>query len=194
MFSDISFCKENIELGFSKVHNAELIIANNINELKKKINKEKGWVIVLGSALNREAACNKKVDIILSPHMGILRDHMNSRNSGLNDTVCKIAKKNKIAVGISFSEILNSKGITRAEKIGRIMQNIRLCRKYKVQMILANFATNKKEMRGPRDLMSFGIVLGMTPKEAEQSLTNMDEIIKKKNLEKRTIAEGITEA
>ena len=50
------------------------------------------------------------------------------------------------------------------------MQNIRLCRKYKVKMVLASFATDKFEMRDARDLISFGVCLGMNPGEAKKAL------------------------
>ena len=51
--------------------------------------------------------------------------------------------------------------------MGRIMQNIRLCRKYNVSMVFASFAEAKWEMRSAKDLMSFAVLLGMTPKEAK---------------------------
>jgi RNase P/RNase MRP subunit p30 len=54
-----------------------------------------------------------------------------------------------------------------------MMQNIDFCRKYKIKTAIASFARNPYEMRGPRDLMSFGIVLGMHPKEANDSLDSV---------------------
>ena len=50
------------------------------------------------------------------------------------------------------------------------MQNVRLCRKYKVRMVLASFAHDPWEMRSAYDLLAFGQVLGMTPKEATVAL------------------------
>ncbi len=192
MFSDIVFCKEANELGFSKVHSINLISANNQKQLRNKINKEPGLVVILGSPLNREVISNRKVDILVSPHSGIGRkDYLNSRNSGLNEILCKIARKNEVAVGLSFSEVLNSKGVDRALIIGRMMQNIVLCRKFKVQMVLASFASNESEMRAPKDLLSFGIVLGMNPGEAKKALSVTEEIINKKQLAKNIISEGI---
>ena len=117
---------------------------------------------------NRKAVEDKTTDILLSPERNAQNDKMTSRSSGLNQVLCKLAHDNKIAIGFSFSELLNSK--EKSKIIGRWMQNIRLCRKYKVKMVLASFANNKWEMRLPKDLFSLGLTLGMTGKEADESL------------------------
>ncbi len=129
----------------------------------------KDFKIILGENENsiRKAAENKEIDILLIQDSKA-KDKLSSRDSGLNQVICKLAHENKIAIGFSFSEILKSK--EKHKILGRIMQNIRLCRKYKVKMVLASFANNKWEMRSPKDLFSFGIVLGMTGKEANDAL------------------------
>ena len=68
--------------------------------------------------------------------------------------------------------------------MGRMMQNVKLCKKYKVNMVISSFATSKFELKSPSDLISFGIILGMTPKEAKESILNIDRIfeIKKDKL------------
>src|SRR3989344_7408011 len=82
---------------------------------------------------NRKAVEDKSTDILLSPERNAQNDKLSSRNSGLNQVLCKLAHDNKIAIGFSFSEILKSK--ERSVLIGRIMQNIKLCRKYKVRIV-----------------------------------------------------------
>ncbi len=117
---------------------------------------------------NRKAVENKSTDILLSPERNAQNDKMASRNSGLNQVLCKLAHDNKIAIGFSFTELLNSK--EKSKVIGRWAQNIRLCRKYKVKIVLASFANNKWEMRSPKDLFSLALTLGMTGKEATEAL------------------------
>ncbi|MEM4245288.1 MAG: RNase P subunit p30 family protein [Candidatus Nanoarchaeia archaeon] len=191
MFSDVVFCKDFLELGFSKIYHANLIIANNAKDLRKKISKEFGLVVVLGSHLNRDAVSNRKVDILLSPHSGVSHDYLSSRNSGLNEVLCKLAKKNDVAVGFSFSEILNAERLDRSLILGRVMQNVMLCRKFKVPMVLGSFAFEKSEMRPPKDLISFGMSIGMTPGEAKKALTFVDEIVKSKHELKDFVSEGV---
>ena len=44
--------------------------------------------------------------------------------------ICKLANKNKIAIGFNFNDILKSKN--KGQLIGRMMQNAKLCKKYKL--------------------------------------------------------------
>ena len=119
---------------------------------------------------------NKRIDVVVSLERASGNDFIHYKNSGMNQVLCKLAKKNGIAIGFNFNDILIGKPF-----IGRMMQNVRLCRKYKVNMILASFASNIYEMRNPRDLISFGRCIGMTDKEAKDAVsTNIEEIMSKK--------------
>ncbi len=121
-----------------------------------------------GPKVNRRAVEDKKTDILVSPEMGSGRDSLTQRDSGLNQVLCALARKNQVAIGFSFSGILNAK--YGANLLGKIMQNIRLCRKYKVRMVFASFAKNKFEMRNANDMLAFCRVLGMGGREAKDAL------------------------
>jgi len=86
------------------------------------------------------------------------KDKMHYRNSGLNQVLCNLAKENNIQIGFSFSTILNSKN--RVQLLGRIAQNLKLCKKYKLQTIIASFAQNPSEMRNLDDLKALQSLLG----------------------------------
>lgn len=88
-------------------------------------------------------------------------DGMHQRHSGLNQVLCKLMAENNVIYGISFSKIWGLDIIERSGHLGRIMQNIKLCQKYKVNMILASFAGNPDQMRNPSDLESFLRLLGV---------------------------------
>jgi RNase P/RNase MRP subunit p30 len=126
------------------------------------------FVIVKGGndKVNRLAVSSRKVDILLDPHVGYRKDFMHNRNSGLNQVLCKLARDNNVAIGFSFSNILHSKDY---REFGRIMQNIKLCRKYKIKMIVGNFAKSKLDVRELSDVYSLFKVLGMTGKELKES-------------------------
>jgi hypothetical protein len=99
------------------------------------------------------------------------RDFMHQRGSGFNHIMAKFANNNNIHVGFSFSTILNASKLQSARIIGRIKQNIKLCRKYKVKTVIASFTNNPMDMRAPKDLIAFFTTLGLHPKEAKDSIT-----------------------
>src|SRR3989344_4897415 len=109
---------------------------------------------------NRKIVENKKIDIFLSPEKTRTRDFMHSRDSGLNQVLCELARKNNIAIGFNFNNVLKSEN--REVILGKMMQNVRLCRKYNVKMVILSGANNTYELRGAKDLFSFGLILGMT--------------------------------
>lgn len=150
MIDIICFEGDKFNLGFSEVVNC------------------KNFKIVEGSKDNRKTVENKKIDILLNPEKNSKKDNLHYRNSGLDQVICKLAYKNKIAIGFSFSEFLNSNN--RSELKGKMMQNVKLCRKYKVRMVVASFAKNRYEMRDIKDLLAFCRVIGMNGKEANDAL------------------------
>lgn len=192
MFTDLILCKEHFtDLGFDKVISVNIIEPATKKELRKKLKQESGLRVVLGSSNNRTVAETKKVDILLSPEKGVKRDSLHHRNSGLDTVICSLTKKNSIAIGFNFNDILTNEGTKRAEIIGRMMQNVWLCRKYKLRMVLGSFAKDKWQMRARNDLTSFGITLGMHPEEAKKSLEAINEILKEKKEKRFMIGEGI---
>ncbi len=171
---DIVLMKENkdiIEFG-KKLNFSDIYFLNEKDICKsvKEIQKKKGLVIVEGGSeeLNRKALESKKVDVLINPESEG-KDSIKQRISGLNQVLCKLANKNNILVGFTLDRINNP------DIIGRIMQNIRLCRKYKVKMVFFTFAKDKYEMRQANDLISLLKILGMTPLEAKNSLMNLKE-------------------
>ena len=161
-----------------------IIKASNKAEVRKLIQKARikfPIVCLQGSRdeINREAV-EAKADILLSPEFSREkeRDFMEYKNSGLGTVICKLASKNNVAVGINFSDILQAEGNYREILLGRIRQNVNLCRKYKVNMLLASFASSSFEMRSVIDLRALAEQLGMTPAEAKNSLSLAENIVK----------------
>jgi len=61
--------------------------------------------------------------------------------------MAKTCAKNGVAIGFSMYSILSAGPQKRAIVMGRIMQNIKLCRKFKVKMKIASFAKSPGGMR-----------------------------------------------
>jgi len=170
----VLFKEEGLDLGY------DAVIVARLRKLKEVKGKIQDLVIVEArdSEEARKAAENKNVNIILGIESSSHRDKMHFRDSGLNQATCAFCKANNIAVAIPIAEIINSP--RRNELIGRVMQNIKLYRKYKIRVVAASFAKNKHEQRKPSDIASFLRSLGMTPKEATDALNAVDELLRDK--------------
>ncbi|MFH1327031.1 MAG: RNase P subunit p30 family protein [archaeon] len=136
--------------------NTILIKETNFEKARKKIRESKAQIIFSSDddELNRKILEKEKINILLLNQKN-RKDFSKQRNSGLNQVMAKIAKKNNIAIGINLDEILNSKPKEKSDILGRIRQNIKLCNKSKLEMI---FIGRKKS---PYDLKALGLVLGM---------------------------------
>jgi RNase P/RNase MRP subunit p30 len=131
-----------------------------LNELRNKIKEEKEKVVVLGNdKINRAALEDKKLDVLLSPERNDRKDSLHYRKSGLNQVLCKLAKRNDIAIGFDFSSLINSEKEQRSKIMGRMFFNYKLCKKYKVKMIFSTFAKNKFELRSNDSMRVFERIL-----------------------------------
>ncbi|PIN79604.1 hypothetical protein COV16_03300 [Candidatus Woesearchaeota archaeon CG10_big_fil_rev_8_21_14_0_10_34_8] len=77
-------------------------------------------------------------------------DFMHHRNSGINHVTAKLMAKNKITYGFPVADLINS--TKQGVILGRMKQNIKLCKKYKVEIILASFASDPMDMRNLKDV------------------------------------------
>lgn len=152
MIDIINFEGEEFNLGFKKVlHYKDFNIAKGGSYEK-----------------NMAAVKNRKTDILINAENIHGNDKTHYRNSGMNHQICELARENRVAIGFSFNNILNSENKSRT--FGRMRQNVRLCRKYKIRMMIGSFAENKFGMRHAKDLMAFGRVLGMTGPEVKKAM------------------------
>lgn len=107
---------------------------------------------------------NRNVDIVFELEDSSREDFIHHRNSGLNHVLAKDLFFKEIIVGFSFSLFLRNPKV-----LGRMKQNVKLCRKYDVKMIFASFARDEWEVRSLKDLESFARVIGMSTKEIKDS-------------------------
>lgn len=124
---------------------------------RKKIQEAKEKPIIFSSnndELNRKILEKEKIDILLI-NLEKRKDFQKQRNSGFNQVLARIAKKKNITIGINFDEIIKSKN--KEKILARIMQNIKLCNKYKLKMKFIS----EKYKRNLHDLKSLALVLGM---------------------------------
>lgn len=133
-----------------------IIKEKNFSKLKELVKSNKGKEIVFVSGdddLNRKVL--EKLDIdVLVVLLDARRDFMKQRNSGLNEIMIKLMKKNKTSLGVLVDEIIFSKN--KEKILSRLKQNIDLCKRQDVKMV---FVQNKVDV-DERSLKSLLSVLG----------------------------------
>ena len=133
-----------------------ILTETNFNKLKDQVKKNNKKEIIFSSSdddLNRKVLEKLSVQILLI-NLESRKDYQKQRNSGFNQVMAKIAKKNKIQIGINFDELISSKN--KEKILARIIQNIKLCNKNKIQM---KFISKTKQ--NILNLKSLALVLGM---------------------------------
>jgi ribonuclease P/MRP protein subunit RPP1 len=136
-----------------------LLTQTNFNKLREEVKKNKNKELIFSSdddELNRKVMEKLGIKILLINLAG-RKDFQKQRNSGFNHVLAKIAKKNKISLGINLDEIIESAGKKKVEVLARVVQNIMLCNKDKIQMQFVS----KKYSKNKYDLKSLGLILGM---------------------------------
>lgn len=129
---------------------------------------ESGELAIAEAAENsRDTIAKYSPNIAYNLELSSRKDFAKVRNSGLDKPTCQFARESNVIIAFSFSTILNA--ANQQQLIGRIMQNIRLCKKYKVKTAIASFASEPYEMRSPHELKSFLLSFGMHTSNAKQS-------------------------
>jgi len=143
-----------------------MIDTNNIETARKQIKSEKKPIIVKAkdNAFNRKMLEYGRFDILLSPEAGNReqRDGLRQMDSGINRILAKIASKNNISIGIDFEELNNLDKKEKAVRLGRIRQNITVCRKAKTKIKVLNY-------KDKRDAFSLLLTLGASTAQAKEA-------------------------
>jgi hypothetical protein len=156
------FVKMAEQLGY-----AELVFVGDANlpKSRMKVTSSKR-IIKSNTQKDRGIIESKKADIIFEFEQERRKDSTHFRHAGLNQVLLKLMKQKKVAYGLSFAQLLHVSQEERAKIIGRMLQNIRLCRKYKVPVVVASFARKPSEMRDHKDLLAFARTLGLNDYKA----------------------------
>jgi hypothetical protein len=149
-----------------KVKHAVLAEPRKARDLRKQGN----MIFVRCSDQDRTVLEQGAADVLFGAESSQSKDYIHQRGSGFNQVFAELARKNNVAIGFSLAEILSATGSVRARLMGRMMQNIAICRKYHVRMVAGSFASDQWEMRSPHDMQSFFVELGMHSSEAANAL------------------------
>lgn len=134
------------------------ILADGNKPKKIKNDANNGVFVAARSSYNdKEVMEGALASLIFSFEESQRKDFIHQRASGLNHILCSLARKNSVSIGFSFSSVLHAKD--KHEILGRITQNLRICKQFKVSTTIASFATDPYEMRSMHDLLSLFKVL-----------------------------------
>ncbi len=140
-----------------------LVEEKNLRKFNKP--KEVDFVLVKCNDNTRRVIEKNKDLIVFGFDEDNKKDLIHQRRSGLNHIICNLAAKNNIKIGFSFSSLLNVNEKKRNILIGRIVSNIKLCRKYKTKIVIGSFTSKPYEMRALNDLVALFSTLKLHPSE-----------------------------
>lgn len=158
-YSGLIFVYEdsNIPREIPQVHDFEIfvgVLTNKLDSFRKSTKFKKNLLLSNDNSIN---IIKQRPNVLFDIEEE--KDSMHQRKSGLNQVLCKLMKERNVSYGISINSILRSGN--RAQLMGRIMQNVRLCQKYKVNIVVGSFASSSNEMRNPDDIESLLRLFGV---------------------------------
>jgi RNase P/RNase MRP subunit p30 len=153
--------KRKIENKKSKIKIYKGVLTNpkNIGKIKTNLKDNNTFIAIKSSNNDRDVIEKSGAGIIFSLEDDLRRDFIHQRASGLNHIMCKLAKQNNVIIGFSIKSILNFE--KKHVVLGRIAQNIKICRKFKTKILVASFAEKPFEMRSVHDIISLFGFLGL---------------------------------
>ena len=163
-----------------------MINTTNIEQAKKQINSElrreeahskarssaaredrvkKNPVIVQAQDydFNRAILEYGRFDILLSPEAKTSKDTLKKINSGLDYILAETAAKKGISIGIDLEELRSLDKKTKARRLTKLIQNIKVCRKAKAKITLLNYKDKK-------DATAFLSTLGASSQQANSAV------------------------
>jgi RNase P/RNase MRP subunit p30 len=144
-----------------------MIDTNNIEKAKIEIKKSTDRPLIIvaqDDEFNRKMLEYGKFDILLGIEKGNRKSSLRQLDSGFNHFLARVAAKNKISLGIDLSEIKKLDKKEKAERIGKIRQNIKISRKAGVNIKIINYSDKK-------DAFNLLLNLGASTKQAREAIS-----------------------
>ncbi len=186
MATDINFFEKTDSFLFKKINSKRDIISSekvdgyfinsDENELRKiteylKSSKEKKLIAIEArdQNFNRRMLETIKFDYLVSPEFDPEKDTLKQRSSGLNHVLTNLAKTKGISILMNLSKLKRQDKKTQAILISRILQNIKLCRKSKCSIKIANFSD--KDTISEKERKLIGTSWGMSSQQTALACT-----------------------
>jgi len=152
-------------------------------DAKKAIDLGADLVIVDGRTDEPARAASESwdVDLIVNPELNEERDLVDQWSSGLDHIMSSFMAERDIGYLVNCGNLLHSSGLRRTRLIGRIMQNLRLAKKYGFKVVVSSGSRTPQDARNPSDLTQVAMMLGMDEDAAENATSKNTEHFMKKS-------------
>ncbi|MFH1125690.1 MAG: RNase P subunit p30 family protein [Candidatus Altiarchaeota archaeon] len=169
------------KIGETEIYNG-VLISKDVEKNSRKALDFADLILVSGGDddINRAASECWEVDILLHPEFNREKDYIDYKNAGLDHVMASFMAERGIALGVDFSQILNSSGRTLVQNIGRIRQNVRIALKYKVPVVLVSGAADIFGLRGPLDFAAIHPLIGVPEHLAKKVVSSFPAYIVQK--------------
>lgn len=104
------------------------------------------------------------------------KDNVHHRSSGLDSTTARLCAQHGVLIGVNLANLRTLDPLV----LGRVMQNIRLCRKHKTAMAVFSNARDASELPDEGDTQALLRTLGMSTSEAKRALGALERATAKK--------------
>ncbi len=140
-----------------KFVNGCMIIARDVNELRRKLKESDGIIGVASESIkvNREAVMRKKVDFLLD-----------LKRRRIDYSTVKLSAEKDVIIEISLSKFIESKGVERARLFDETKTLFKIIKKFDAPFILTSGANNFYHLRPYRQISDFFKMLGADVKRA----------------------------
>ena len=152
-----------VDSGFMIVSNKKSI--SNQEKFIRKMKKYSDFILL--QANNNELS----KDLIRKELIDGLYLSFKERRSLISEGVVSLLSQNNIPVLIPFEPLLEQVGYVRSHIIRRMKNEVKLFKDKNVPIVITSGASSYWDLRAPRELMSFGKVLGLSLMDAKSSLT-----------------------
>ena len=162
---------------FSVVQGVE-IHARDGNDLRKMVDRFRSRAIVLTvfggeEGINRAACEDDRIDILLHPQ--------DSKTSGINHILARLAADKHIAIGFDLAPIICGKGGSRVRILSNYRTNLALVKKYGTPFVLTSGAMSVYDIRDVRSMIALVRLFGMSEEDAIKGLSYYPSQILRRN-------------
>lgn len=142
-----------------------------IEFIKSKDKNKLIGILALSDEFNRRALETLKINYLISPEFNEGKDTLKQRSSGFNHVLAEIAKKKNIQIVVNLSKVnsIDNKK-EKAKIVSRILQNVKISRKSKIDLKLATFANSENELLDEKQIRAIGFSLGMSSQQVSNCL------------------------
>ncbi|MFH1544846.1 MAG: RNase P subunit p30 family protein [archaeon] len=151
-----------------KIKGFDLKLAHLITKTDaKETRKFKGKIDLIAVeggdvTINKFAVSTAGINLLLNPYK--------EGKLSFDTAIARIASENKVAVGITFSHFLQSRGFNRINSFKNYSFIVKLIQKFKIPVNVFSGATELNEIRSIKDLNAFLVLLGYSREKLKSDL------------------------